>query len=616
MREIWKHQAWILLVTGLAVLTSLGTARLWDEDEPKNATCAAEMLARGDWIVPTFNGELRTDKPILLYWCMIPLYHLLGVQELAARLTSALCGLGTALLTYHLGRRLFRPEVGLWAALLLGTSLMFDVASRAATPDGLLIFFSTLAIWFFVHGTGVAGTAGNTSPGKELTMEGLPPRRIHFVAMYAAMSMAVLAKGPVGFVLPTAVIGVYLLVLNPAQRIWQIKQTSRLGQVGSPPRPVAATIRYAKICGIWLLNTFWPRRILHFALALRPQVALAVAAVVALPWYVAVGVQTDWAWPDGFFWKHNVGRYMAPMEGHQGPPFYHLLSLAVGFFPGSIFLVPMGIHVWRQCREPQANRRGYLLALSWIAVYLSVFSLAGTKLPSYVTPTYPALALLTGAFVAQWIAQPEQVSRAWIFVALSVYAAVGIGMVVGLTMVLRKFIPGETSLAMLGLIPLVGGAVCLACWHRRHSRAAALCFAASATTFSVALFGWALLRIDPYQEAAQINKIVQSNSAEAPSVTTYRVLRPSWVFYLRQELPQFNDPHEVAAIAQHTNSFLLVEQSRLDEVCPHLPPDIHILGRVRRFLRSGEIVILGQSVDQSSSRPSILTAQRDYSRLK
>ena len=73
MRDIWKHQAWIVLATGLAVLTNLGTARLWDEDEPKNATCASEMLARGDWIVPTFNGELRTDKPILLYWCMLPL---------------------------------------------------------------------------------------------------------------------------------------------------------------------------------------------------------------------------------------------------------------------------------------------------------------------------------------------------------------------------------------------------------------------------------------------------------------------------------------------------------------------------------------------------------------
>jgi len=608
MRDIWKHQAWIVLVVALAVLTNLGTTALWDEDEPKNATCAAEMLARGDWIVPTFNGELRTDKPILLYWCTLPLYHLLGVRELSARLTSALCGLGTALLTYHLGRRLFRPEVGLWAGILLGTSLMFDVASRAATPDGLLIFFSTLSIWFFVQGSrGADIPVCQSSTNDPDSIHGLPTRLWNYIAMYAAMSMAVLAKGPVGLVLPTAVIGLYLLILNPAPSVGQFGDVNAMR-----PRwrqAIAAT-------ATWLLNTFWPSRILRFALALRPHVALAVAAAVALPWYIAVGLETDWAWPAGFLWKHNVGRYMAPMEGHDGPPFYHLLSLAVGFFPGSIFLVPMGIHVWRQCRDRQVDRRGYFLALSWLAVYLAVFSLAGTKLPSYVTPTYPALALLTGAFVAQWITRPELVSRAWVYIALSVYAAVGIGMIVGLTVVVRKFLPDETTLPLLGLIPLLGGIVCLACWHRCQSRAAAVSFAISATAFSTALFGWALLQVDPYQEATQIKRIISANATDTPSVVTYQVLRPSWVYYLRQELPQFATPEEAAAaIRTRDNTFLLVEQSRLEEVCSQVPSDIHILGRVPRFFRSGEIVILGPA-PTSSPRPPIQTATRDYSRFK
>jgi 4-amino-4-deoxy-L-arabinose transferase-like glycosyltransferase len=501
---------------------------------------------------------------------------------------------------------------------------MFNVASRAATPDGLLIFFSTLAIWFFVRGTiGTPQRSDNvrkSAPDGNLSIAGLPTRWIDYLAMYAAMSLAVLAKGPVGIVLPTAVIGLYLLVLNPPPRLWGTMPASRSPESDSSSRPAvafSAPLRHARALSIWLLNTFWPPRIFRFALALRPHLALSVAAVVALPWYIAVGVETDWQWTDGFFWKHNVGRYMTPMEGHQGPPFYHLLSLAVGFFPGSVFLVPVGIHVWRQLRAPQADRRGYVLALSWIAVYLVVFSLAGTKLPSYVTPTYPALALLTGAFMAQWVSRPEQVSRAWVFVALSVYGLVGVGMLVGLVIVLRKFMPGEVALSLLGMIPMLGAAACLACWRASRGRAAAYCFATSAAAFSTALFGWALLRVDPYQEASQINRIVQANATAAPSITTYRVLRPSWVFYSRQELPQWSHPHEaVAAMGRQHNSFLLVEQSRLAEVCAQLPADVHVLGRVRRFLRTGEIVVLGRPLDHETSRPTVRTAQRDFSRIK
>ena len=610
MREIWKHQAWILLVTGLAVLTNLGSARLWDEDEPKNATCAAEMLARGDWIVPTFNGELRTDKPILLYWFMLPLYHLFGVTELSARLTSAMCGLGTALLTYHIGRRLFRPEVGLWAGILLGTSLMFGVASRAATPDALLIFFCTLSLWFFVQGSTSAEADASLDQQGGQRIRGLPTHWGTYAAMYGAMAMAVLAKGPVGVVLPTAVIGLYLLMLNPARPIWG----SRNGGF-QPPR--ARWLEASATAASWLGNTFWPPRVVRFALAMRPQTALAALAIVAVPWYVVVGMKTDWAWPAGFFWRHNVGRYMAPMEGHHGPPFYHLLSLAIGFFPGSIFLVPMVLHVWRELKDPQADRRGYLLALSWIGVFLAVFSLAGTKLPSYVTPTYPALALLTGAMIAQWIAQPSRVSRPWVFVALSVYGAVGVGIAVGVTVLARRYFHGEQIIALLGLIPMAGAAAAFAYWRQGRSKPAAVAFAISATAFSTALFGWALLRIDQFQEAVEIQRIVSANSAATPHVATYRVFRPSWVFYMRRRLVQYTDSTQASeSLHSGENSYLLVEESRLAELKRELPAAAQELGRVPRFLKPGTIVVLGVNRADASKAPRITAQRRDYSRLR
>src|SRR5207237_5620389 len=90
-----KQAALVAAVAALVTLTNLGGARLWDRDEPRNAGCAREMLARGDWVVPVFNGELRTHKPVLLYWCIMASYGALGVTEFAARLPSALCAIGS-----------------------------------------------------------------------------------------------------------------------------------------------------------------------------------------------------------------------------------------------------------------------------------------------------------------------------------------------------------------------------------------------------------------------------------------------------------------------------------------------------------------------------------------
>jgi 4-amino-4-deoxy-L-arabinose transferase-like glycosyltransferase len=139
-----RDQALIVVVAASVIFFQLGAARLWDRDEPRNAGCAIEMLERGDWIVPVFNAELRAHKPILLYWLMMSAYGVLGVSEFAARFWSAALGVGTVVITYHVGRRLFDAATARWAAVVLATALMFDVAARAATPDSVLIFCSTL----------------------------------------------------------------------------------------------------------------------------------------------------------------------------------------------------------------------------------------------------------------------------------------------------------------------------------------------------------------------------------------------------------------------------------------------------------------------------------------
>ena len=211
MKQLVWHHVLIATVAVLVMFTNLGGAQLWDRDEPRNAGCAEEMLVRGDWVVPFFNGQLRDAKPVMLYWLIMSAYGMFGVGEFAARFWSAALAVGTVLVTYQIGRRLFNPQVGLWAALILSTSLMFDVAGRAATPDSVLIFFVAMALMVYVLGafpkkrhSEVASQGGDGS---------FFPQRWPVVALlYAVMGGGILAKGPVALVVPTAVIGMFLLL--------------------------------------------------------------------------------------------------------------------------------------------------------------------------------------------------------------------------------------------------------------------------------------------------------------------------------------------------------------------------------------------------------------------
>ncbi|HLA83548.1 MAG TPA: glycosyltransferase family 39 protein, partial [Thermoguttaceae bacterium] len=144
------QQAVIVTIGAVVFFTNLGSAALFDMDEALYATCAREMAQRGDWVVPWFNGQMFPDKPPLMYWLMMLGRAALGPTELAVRLHSALFGIATALATYHLGRLLFRREVGFWAGVIVSTSIVFTISARAATVDSALTFAITAAVLAFV----------------------------------------------------------------------------------------------------------------------------------------------------------------------------------------------------------------------------------------------------------------------------------------------------------------------------------------------------------------------------------------------------------------------------------------------------------------------------------
>ncbi len=600
MPQALRHHIWIIAAALLVCFANLGIPELWDGDEPLYAACAREMLARNDWIVPTFNGDILTDKPILMYWCMLSAYQVFGVSEFAARLWSAVFGVGTVLLTYHLGRRCYRAEVGLWGALAVAGCLMFGVCARAATPDSILTFFTTLAMLIFVRGMAAFdrsdeisqndGISGNLPPAAAM----LPRSWSTYAGLYAAMGIAVLTKGPVGVVLPTCVLVTFAICLRIAEAI---RETERSGL--SPSRR--------------LLRSLSPGPIVFLIWKLRPLTALAIVAALNIPWYVSVGIQTDGAWLNGFFGTHNFGRFLKPMEGHSGSAFYYILTVFTGLFPWSIFAPLAAIQVTRRIAGNHAWRVADIFMACWGATYIGFFTLASTKLPSYILPAFPALALLIGCSVDGWVTNWDTAPRKLLRLGFSILAVLGLVYWLAIPIATSRLFAGESISGWAGLIPLCGGALALWFCERSQPRRAAIALSATSILFITALFGLTAVSVNSQQTSAALMARIHAASPSTAQIGSYGYFQHSMAYYAGQKIQRLGTPEKVETFFKSSpDAYVIAQEGQLDNVLPGLPPDVVVIASRRRFLKPGRIVVLGR---RPSPAPTILGGWSDTKRL-
>ncbi|MBL8890651.1 MAG: glycosyltransferase family 39 protein [Planctomycetaceae bacterium] len=559
--------ALLVLVAGSVFFTNLGGAKLWDRDEPRNAGCAIEMLQRGDWVTPMFNAELRGQKPVLTYWLMMSAISVFGNNEFAVRFSSALLGVGTVLLTYAWIRHLLFPMIARWTGLILSTTLMFTLASRAATPDAPLIFCTSLAIALYVWLTFQPSQhrdwegVFSESRSARLRRPGVWfPTGWGAVLVYAAMALGVLAKGPVAVVLPTLVIGLFILVESSFE-VYASEPESRRGWQWWAYR-VLSVIHPQRFCrAVWQMQPWW---------------LVAMVVCISLPWFVWVGLRTDGEFLRQFFFREHFERATTAMEGHRGGWWFYPLAILIGVFPWSIVVLPAFLIWSRLVQGPASDSRmiqrvsgvanestpasgrwssAWTLATVWVGLQVTIFSLASTKLPSYVTPCYPAVALLlalvpTQLSLSQWSLRPF-----WLRAGFATWIGSGLAVSGVLTYVLVAKMQWNVGwLPALGLTLLIGGVVAWYCLERQQLRRVTQVMFSTSWLFIVSAFGFATHYVSEYRSTDELWQIARQHQGEGALLASYRDLESTWVYYAKQPIWELDPTPQTEPDAAETDA--------------------------------------------------------------
>jgi dolichol-phosphate mannosyltransferase len=381
---------------------------LLEPDEGRYAEIGREMLDGGDWVVPTFNHRPYYDKPPLLYWLEAASLWVFGTREWAARVVPAGAAFLTVLATFLFAWRRLGPRAGLLAGLVLALMPGFVQCGRILILDGLLTLWVSLAVF----------AAHEAVQGRRL-------RRGWWLASAACAGLGVLTKGPVALVL-----------------------------VGPP------------VIAFGWLHRFEARpRLRHWAA--YAGVALGLSA----PWFVALTAR-DPGFAYLFFVEHHLSRFFGG-EYHASPWWFYVPVLLVGCLPWSFLLVSLGRFLSSRAAAAAALRPPALgLCVLWAAWGVLFFSLSRGKLPTYIVPILPALAVLAGAHLEPVLfgITPARLGRpgsTWApWAATATLAALGLG--VGVWAWSRGLLglgAAPQALAVLG--------VCLAAlgWAARASRA-------------------------------------------------------------------------------------------------------------------------------------------------
>ena len=473
-----KNALWgwlgLLLLCGITFFLGLGGLPLTGPDEPRYAEIGREMFASGDWITPRMNGYLWLEKPIWLYWGQAVSYHLFGVNEFAARLPSALSALITVLFVAYAVGQLVSRRWGFLAGAVLATSAFWLALSRAASTDMGLAAAMAVAV--------LAGYLAFNAKGGA--------RTIYWLLFAFALGVSMLAKGLIGILLICAITGIHRLLMK---------------------QPIGPSMRRNSAL-------LWG--------------GLLIFALTVASWYVPVTLVNGMTFIDEFFVNHHFKRFFKNEFHHLQPFYFYFAVVLAEILPWPFFLAGGLARLKRLGARDDARGGLLLLAWVWAAVPILFFSISKSKLPSYILPSLPPLAIIIG-----W--ELERIFRG----EIDIWSQIGLGLTsvvaaaAGVAFAVFVFRDGVSiaGFGALGLVlpPLLGLGALAAWLLRRRELAVGATFALTA---SMALAAVVLLfgHLGPTMSKAELATQAFQALKPGENIVYYRKVKEyAPIFYAR-----------------------------------------------------------------------------------
>lgn len=488
-----------LVIIGIYMFMNTCTT-LWDRDEPNYAQVVLEMVATGNYVVPTINSEMWLAKPPLLYWMMSIPVRIFGPTEFACRFFSAV-GVGiTCLLTFFIGKKLVGTKAGLWTIPILASSMLILVVGTSGITDALLLPFivSVMAILMISAESGMSF--------------------IHIILMGIAIGLGILTKGPIGL-MPMPAIAAILF--------FNRKNSNNTGQ--------------------------YIRRI---------SLSLAIGAVIFLIWAIPVNISTNGEFFRVFVGRDIINRALRPMESHGGNlllflPYYPIIII-VGFFPWTLHL-PGAFSAVIGGRV--GGKYGRIYLLSWIIPCVILMTLAATKLPHYIIFIWPALSLAVAGTISA--AKKDQlIPRDIAWLCRGVWFFGPQALIMSLSLMIAPFfipIPGLILPGMASGLVLLGMTISAVYFHRlrKFSLSAAVLFGGM-IVFHVPLLLGVYPAIEYVKVSPHIARKVNSTVEKDIPIVTYKYSEPSLNFYLGKLTERLSSPDDVIAWVKQSEPGVLI----------------------------------------------------------
>lgn len=392
-------------------------------DEPRYAQIALEMHQSGDWVSTKLGGHFWYEKPAMTYWVSALGYRVFGPSEFAARFGIAILASLSVLLLYYFGKRIRSARFGYLSASVLATSGLWLGFARGATFDTPLAATIALALISFYLWESKANGNGELR-GSKNTVAYYFLRNGWWWIFCIALGLATLSKGLVGIVLPLAVIAPYLLL------------TKRVRVLNNIPLLFGGLLFFLATAGSWY----------------GPMIARHGSDFI-----------------NEFFIGHHFRRFVSNDYRHPQPFYFFFFIAIAGCFPWCCYLAG---GAWQSIKQIRTLDRIRIYLWLWVLAPIIFFSFSGSKLPGYILPVFPAIALLIGWELEEWWAEKEEKRMKFLAPATALLifvVAVGFGLRAeeGLGMSLLDSFKVAT-------IAIVVALVYLALWFLLSGRAATL----------------------------------------------------------------------------------------------------------------------------------------------